>query len=229
METLNILPGKKIFPYELPSFSYNYDSLEPYIDKMTMEIHYSRHHKSYIDNLNKAVAETEMAKIPLLELLQRIGKYPLVVRNNVGGHFNHSFFWNILTPNSSKKPSGVLLEAIEKKFGSFDDFKLQFSEAAKSRFGSGWAWLSVDDTGNLFVSSTPNQDNPLMYPSCLPVTQTGVHSDVPEIKGYPILALDVWEHAYYLKYQNKRPDYIEAFWNVVNWDVVEQNYAMLVE
>lgn len=196
--------------YTLPVLPYAYDALEPHFDKMTMEIHHTKHHQAYVSNLNAAIKGTEMSQLPLEELLKNISKYPMAVRNNGGGHYNHSLFWNILSPQGGGQPKGKLATDIEKTFGSFDKFKEVFGEAAKSRFGSGWAWLSVDSNKQLFVSSTPNQDNPLM--------------DVAEKKGTPILGLDVWEHAYYLKFQNRRPDYINTFWNIVNWDEVEKRY-----
>ncbi|GAB6278044.1 MAG: superoxide dismutase [Lentimicrobium sp.] len=187
-----------------------YNALEPYIDSMTMEIHYTKHHRAYYDNLMNAVKATEMENMSFIELLNHISKYPTVVRNNGGGHFNHSMFWKLLSGKGGGEPQGELREAILKKFNSFDEFKSTFSDAAKNRFGSGWAWLSVNHDGSLLVASTPNQDNPLM--------------DLAECHGLPILGLDVWEHAYYLKYQNRRPDYIAAFWNIINWKVVEENY-----
>ena len=193
-------------PFTLPALPYAFDALEPHIDKLTMEIHHDRHHKAYVDNLNKAVGASTKS---LDELLANVSTQPVAVRNNGGGHWNHSFFWQLLAPASGKQPSAELLAQIQKDFGSFDNLKAEFGKAASSRFGSGWAWLLVKD-GKLVISSTPNQDNPLM--------------DVAEVKGKPILALDVWEHAYYLKYQNKRADYINAFWNVVNWDFVSQQF-----
>lgn len=193
-----------------PSLPYKYTALEPNIDAMTMEIHHTKHHKAYFDNLKNAIQGTEMENIPFLELLNHVSRYPMVVRNNGGGHYNHSLFWKLLSPQGGGEPSGELREAIIKKFNSIDEFKNNFSDAAKNRFGSGWAWLVVKSDGSLVVSSTPNQDNPLM--------------DVAECRGIPILGLDVWEHAYYLKYQNRRPEYIANFWNVVNWKVVEGNY-----
>ena len=196
---------------QFPSLPYAYDALEPHIDAMTMEIHYTRHHKAYFDNLMAAVKDTEMADMPFGELLKNISKFPVAVRNNGGGHFNHSLFWNIMSANGGGKPQGELVEAINKAFGSFEAMQEKFNTAAKTRFGSGWAWLCVKDDKSLEICSTPNQDNPLM--------------DVSECGGTPILGLDVWEHAYYLKYQNKRPDYVGAFWNVVNWEEVSKNYA----
>ena len=189
---------------------YAYDALEPYIDKQTMEIHYSKHHKAYYDNFMNAIKGTEMETMEITEIFKNISKYPVAVRNNSGGYYNHTFFWEGMKPKSDIMPNSKLTEAITKTFGSFEEFKKQFSEAGKTRFGSGWAWLSIDNKGNLFIYSTPNQDNPLM--------------DISEKKGIPLLALDVWEHAYYLKYQNKRADYIEAFWNVVNWEEVSKRY-----
>ena len=195
--------------FELSPLPYKYDALEPYIDARTMEIHHDKHHAAYVANLNKAVEGTEMEKLSLEELIKNISKYPVAVRNNGGGHFNHTFFWNIMGPNKGGQPSGDLLNAINADFGSFDAFKEKFAAAGATRFGSGWAWLSVSN-GKLVVSSSPNQDNPLM--------------DIAEVKGTPILCIDVWEHAYYLNYQNRRPDYISAFWNVINWDEVAKNY-----
>ncbi|MFD3276669.1 superoxide dismutase [Aquirufa sp. PLAD-142S6K] len=193
-------------PFTLPALPYAFDALEPHIDKLTMEIHHDRHHKAYVDNLNKAVGASTKS---LEELLATVSTQPVAVRNNGGGHWNHSFFWQLLAPATGKQPSAELLAQIQKDFGSLENLKAEFGKAATSRFGSGWAWLLVKD-GKLVISSTPNQDNPLM--------------DVAEVKGKPILALDVWEHAYYLKYQNKRADYINAFWNVVNWDFVSQQF-----
>lgn len=195
--------------FELPELPYNYDALEPYIDKETMEIHYSKHHQGYVNNLNKAIEGTENANKSLEEILAHVGNMPPAVRNNAGGHWNHAFFWPLLQKNNGGKPTGALADAIDQSFGSLDALKEEFNKAAASRFGSGWAWVCVND-GKLSVCSTPNQDNPLM--------------DVAECKGTPILGLDVWEHAYYLKYQNKRPDYIQAFWDVVNWDKVNEHY-----
>ena len=189
---------------------YAYDALEPYIDARTMEIHYSKHHQAYFNNLTKAVAGTELEGKSLESLFPKISQLPAVVRNNGGGHWNHAFFWKSMAPKAGGEPSGALRAAIDKDFGSFDEFKKQFEAAAVGRFGSGWAWLSVGADGKLFVSSTPNQDNPLM--------------DVAEKRGTPLLGLDVWEHAYYLKYQNLRASYASAFWNVVNWPQVAQRY-----
>lgn len=200
--------------FTLPALTYATDALEPNIDKLTMEIHHGKHHNAYVTNLNNAVAGTDTEKLSIEEICKTISKYPVAVRNNGGGHFNHSLFWTIIGPNAGGKPAGTLAAAIDKTFGSFDSFKEEFSKAATTRFGSGWAWLSVKD-GELFISSTPNQDNPLM--------------DVDGIKtGTPILGLDVWEHAYYLHYQNRRPDYIGAFFNVINWSAVEKLYTAAV-
>lgn len=195
--------------FTLPALPYAVDALEPHFDKMTMEIHHGRHHNTYVTNLNNAVAGKPEENLSIEEICKNISKYGAPVRNNGGGHYNHSLFWTILAPNAGGKPSGDLAAAIDKKFGSFDAFKEEFAKAGVGRFGSGWAWLIVKD-GELAITSTPNQDNPLM--------------DVAEVKGTPVLGLDVWEHAYYLKYQNKRPDYIAAFWNVVNWAKVAELY-----
>jgi Fe-Mn family superoxide dismutase len=196
--------------FELPSLPYASDALEPHFDKATMEIHHGKHHNAYVTNLNKALENSDLASKSIEELMKNISTAPPAVRNNGGGHFNHSLFWTILTPQGQGRPTGELGSAIEQKFGSFEKFKEEFSNAGATRFGSGWAWLIVNN-GSLEVTSTPNQDNPLM--------------DVAEKKGTPILGLDVWEHAYYLKYQNRRPDYIAAFWNVVDWDAVSKRYA----
>ncbi|MCB0833375.1 MAG: superoxide dismutase [Bacteroidetes bacterium] len=195
--------------FTLPNLPYAHDALDPHIDKMTMEIHHGKHHNAYVTNLNKAVAGTDTEKMSIEDICKNISKYPAAVRNNGGGHFNHSLFWTIMGPKAGGEPSGDLAGAIKAAFGSFDEFKTQFANAGATRFGSGWAWLIVKD-GKLAVTSTPNQDNPLM--------------DIAEVKGVPILGLDVWEHAYYLKYQNRRPDYIAAFWNVVNWSQVSENF-----
>ena len=195
--------------FELPALSYDYNALESNIDARTMEIHHTKHHNGYVNNLNAAVEGTELEGKSLEELLSKVSTLSPAVRNNGGGHFNHSLFWTVMGPNKGGTPNGELATAITSTFGSFDSFKEQFSKAAATRFGSGWAWLSIAD-GKLVVSSTPNQDNPLM--------------DVADVKGTPILGLDVWEHAYYLNYQNRRPDYISAFWNVVNWDAVAERY-----
>ena len=196
--------------FDLPALHYATDALEPHIDKMTMEIHHGKHHQAYVTNLNKALEGTDAAKLSIEDLCKNISKYAVAVRNNGGGHYNHSLFWSILSPNGGGEPTGDLAVAILNTFGSFAEFKTKFAEAGTTRFGSGWAWLSVTSDKKLVISSTPNQDNPLM--------------DVTEVKGTPILAIDVWEHAYYLKYQNRRPDYVAAFWNVVNWDSVAERY-----
>ncbi len=196
--------------FELPALPYATNALEPHIDAQTMEIHHGKHHGAYTTNLNNAIQGTEYEGKSIEEILKNISKLSPAVRNNGGGYYNHNLFWQILAPNAGGSPSGELAEAINKKFGSFEDFKKEFANAAATRFGSGWAWLCVGDNGELAVCSTPNQDNPLM--------------DIAECKGTPILGLDVWEHAYYLKYQNKRPDYIAAFWSLVNWDEVAERY-----
>ncbi len=196
--------------FTLPPLPYAYDALEPYIDKMTMQIHHDKHHQAYVDNLNKALAGTEHENKSLEEIIKQAGSISPAVRNNGGGHWNHSFFWEILAPHAGANPSGELASAINSTFGTFDAFKEKFNNAGMTRFGSGWAWLIVKD-GKLEVSSTQNQDNPLM--------------DVADVKGQPILGADVWEHAYYLKYQNKRADYLAAFWNVVSWAKVEEKFA----
>ncbi len=191
--------------FNLPELPYSYDALEPYIDARTMEIHHTKHHGGYTSKLNAAIEGTNLANLTIEEILKNASQHSPAVRNNGGGYFNHLLFWNILGQNKGGEPKGDLAEAITKNFGSFEEFKANFSNAAATRFGSGWAWLIYTED-KLVISSTPNQDNPLM--------------DVAEVKGTPILGLDVWEHAYYLKYQNRRPDYIEAFWNIVNWDEV---------
>ena len=197
--------------FTLPSLPYAHDALEPHIDAQTMQIHHGKHHQAYVDNLNKAIAGTEHENKSLEELIANAGKISPAVRNNGGGHWNHSLFWEILGTGSSA-PSGKLAEAINQAFGSLDGLKEKMNAAGATRFGSGWAWLIVKD-GKLEVTSTPNQDNPLM--------------DVAEVKGTPILGIDVWEHAYYLKYQNKRPDYLNAVWNVINWKKVGEKYSAL--
>ncbi|GAA4056496.1 hypothetical protein GCM10022388_23950 [Flavobacterium chungnamense] len=189
---------------------YAYNALDPFIDAQTMEIHYSKHHAAYVKNLNAAIAGTETEKMSLKDIFASVSKQTPAVRNNAGGHYNHELFWSILTPEKNTKPSPELEKAINESFGSFDALKEKLNAAAATRFGSGWAWLSVDKDKKLIVSSTPNQDNPLM--------------DVVESKGTPILGIDVWEHAYYLKYQNKRADYLTAIWNVINWNEVSNNY-----
>ncbi|MCW5557999.1 MAG: superoxide dismutase [Verrucomicrobiae bacterium] len=202
--------------YELPPLPYPKDALEPYIDALTMEIHHGRHHKAYVDNLNKAIAGTPLESKSLEALIGDLASVPDnirgPVRNNGGGHWNHSFFWKLLGPSKGGAPSGDLAAAINAAFGSFDDFKAKFEAAGLGRFGSGWAWLVVND-GKLEIVSTPNQDTPVMGKT------------VANVEGTPILGVDVWEHAYYLKYQNKRADYLKAFWNVVDWDAVAALYA----
>jgi Fe-Mn family superoxide dismutase len=193
--------------FQLPQLGYNYSSLEPHIDALTMEIHYTKHHQAYVNNLNSAISGGEWENKSLEEILSNVSKLPPAVRNNGGGHFNHTLFWKILGPNAGGTPGGKLLDALNRHFGSFDKFKELLTNAAITRFGSGWAWL-VKVGDELKVTSTPNQDNPLM--------------DVAEVKGIPILGVDVWEHAYYLKYQNRRNEYLAAFWNVVNWNEVEK-------
>ncbi|GAB5465544.1 MAG: superoxide dismutase SodA [Candidatus Kapaibacteriales bacterium] len=195
--------------FELPNLPYGYDALEPHIDKETMNIHHTKHHNGYTTKLNGALDDSDKNK-SIEDIIKHISNYSGGVRNNGGGYYNHCIFWEVMSPNGGGNPSGDLASAIDKAFGSFDSFKEKFAEAAATRFGSGWAWLIVKDNGELAVTSTPNQDNPLM--------------DIAEEKGHPILGLDVWEHAYYLKYQNKRPDYISNFWNVVNWDKVAEYY-----
>ncbi len=195
--------------FELPKLPYAYIALEPHIDAKTMEIHHSKHHNAYVTNLNAAIVNTDADKLTIEDICKNISKYPMPVRNNGGGHFNHSLFWSIMAPNAGGVPTGDLAAAINTAFTSFDKFKEEFIKAATTRFGSGWAWLLVHDN-KLVVSSTPNQDNPLM--------------DIAEVKGTPIFGLDVWEHAYYLNYQNRRPDYAVAFWNVVNWNEVARRF-----
>ena len=196
--------------FELPALAYATDALEPHIDKATMEIHHGKHHQAYVTNLNKALEGKPEANNSIEDIVKNISKYPAAVRNNGGGHFNHTLFWTVLGPNKGGEPTGELAKAINETFGSFADFKTKIQDAGATRFGSGWAWLSVGADGKLFVSSTPNQDNPLM--------------DIAEQKGTPIFGIDVWEHAYYLKYQNKRPDYLAAIWSVVNWDAVAERH-----
>ncbi|MFT3950068.1 MAG: superoxide dismutase [Agriterribacter sp.] len=195
--------------FTLPALPYAYDALEPYIDTLTMQIHHDKHHQAYVDNLNKAIAGTPNENKSLEELVKNAGSISPAVRNNGGGHWNHTFFWETLSQNGGA-PSGKLTEAINSAFGSFDEFKTKLNAAGTTRFGSGWAWLILKD-GKLEITSTPNQDNPLM--------------DVAEVKGTPLLGVDVWEHAYYLKYQNKRPDYLAAIWNVIDWKKVEERFA----
>lgn len=199
--------------YTLPALPYDFSALEPHIDALTMEIHHDRHHNAYVTNLNNAIKDTPMADLSLEDLLRHISKYPAAVRNNGGGHYNHDLFWKVIGPHGAGHPSGVIATAIDEAFGNFDTFKEEFAKAATTRFGSGWAWLYVSE-GKLKIGSTPNQDNPLM--------------DLAEVHGTPVLGLDVWEHAYYLKYQNKRPDYIAGFWHIVNWDAVTKLYLAAI-
>lgn len=190
---------------------YAYNALEPFVDAQTMEIHYSKHHAAYVKNLNTALAGTADEKLSLNEILSKVSTLPVAVRNNGGGHYNHELFWSVLTPEKNTKMSAELEKAINETFGNLDGLKEKLNAAAASRFGSGWAWLVVTNEGKLVVTSTPNQDNPLM--------------DIAEVKGTPIFGIDVWEHAYYLKYQNKRGDYLAALWSVVNWTEVNKRYA----
>ncbi len=196
--------------FELPQLPYAYDALAPHIDAKTMEIHHSKHHQAYVTNLNNAIKDTDAEKMSIEDICKNISKYPMAVRNNGGGHYNHSLFWQIMAPNAGGMPTGDLAKAIETDLGGFEKFKTDFSAAGATRFGSGWAWLCVKE-GKLCVCSTPNQDNPLM--------------DIADCKGTPILGMDVWEHAYYLNYQNRRPDYMTAFFNVINWTKVSELYA----
>ncbi|MFD2572341.1 superoxide dismutase [Spirosoma soli] len=196
--------------FVLDPLPYPSDSLEPNIDKQTMEIHHGKHHNAYVTNLNNAIAGTELENKSIEDLLASVSQSPVAVRNNGGGHYNHTLFWNTISGSGGGQPTGDLAEAINQKFGSFDSFKEEFTKAATTRFGSGWAWLIVTPEGELAITSTANQDNPLM--------------DVAETKGFPIIGLDVWEHAYYLKYQNRRPDYIAAYFNVIDWNAAEKRY-----
>ena len=195
--------------FELPKLNYSFDALEPHIDAKTMEIHYGKHHNGYTNNLNNAISGTELESKTIEEILKNLDLDNMALRNNAGGYFNHNLFWEIMGPNCGGNPSGEISEAINSNFNSFENFKEEFKKAAATRFGSGWAWLCVLGDGKLEICSTPNQDNPLMENSC---------------GGNPILCLDVWEHAYYLNYQNRRPDYIEAFFNVINWNEVNNKY-----
>ncbi|MDF1572338.1 MAG: superoxide dismutase [Bacteroidales bacterium] len=197
--------------FKLPDLTYDYNALEPHIDARTMEIHHTKHHGAYTSKLNDAVSGTDLEGKTIEEILAGISGHSPAVRNNGGGFYNHNLFWEVMGPDGGGKPSGDLADAIEKDFGSFDAFKEEFNNAAATRFGSGWAWLVKQDGGKLVVTSSPNQDNPLM--------------DIAEVKGTPILGLDVWEHAYYLHYQNRRPEYISAFWNVVKWEEVARRFA----
>jgi Fe-Mn family superoxide dismutase len=192
--------------FTLPTLPYSFEALEPNIDKMTMEIHHGKHHKAYVDNLNKTLTELKSTADNLEEICKNISSYNTAVRNNAGGHYNHSLFWNLMSPKGGGEPTGKILEVINSNFTSFEEFKKKFNDAGTKRFGSGWAWLVKKSDGTFEITSTPNQDNPLM--------------DVADVKGTPIMGIDVWEHAYYLKYQNKRADYLAAWWNVVNWEEV---------
>ncbi|CAN5216541.1 superoxide dismutase SodA [soil metagenome] len=196
--------------FTLPALPYATDALEPHIDKMTMEIHHGKHHQAYVTNLNKALEGKPEADHSIEDIIKNISKFPMAVRNNGGGHYNHSLFWTLLSPSGGGEPTGALADAIKSTFGSFSELKTKVSEAGATRFGSGWAWLIVTADKKLAVCSTPNQDSPLM--------------DIAEVKGTPILGIDVWEHAYYLKYQNRRPDYLAAIWNVINWNHVAELY-----
>jgi superoxide dismutase, Fe-Mn family len=200
--------------FTLPDLPYAFNALEPHVDARTMEIHHDKHHAAYVNNLNAALQGTEHEGKSLEDLFAIMSKLPVPVRNNGGGHWNHTMFWEIMSPTGGGEPDGDLASKITKNFGSFDEMKKQLAQAAATRFGSGWAWLCVDADDNLFICSTPNQDNPLM--------------DLAEKKGQPILGLDVWEHAYYLHYQNRRPDYVAAWWNVVNWEEVGRRYRIAV-
>ena len=196
--------------FELPKLNYSYDSLEPHIDSKTMEIHHGKHHAGYTNNLNNAISGSELENHSIEEILKNLNMENSALRNNAGGYYNHNLFWDILSPSGGGKPNGKLLESINNGFESFENFKEEFSKAAATRFGSGWAWLCVHENGTLKVCSTANQDNPLM---------PGIGCD-----GFPILGIDVWEHAYYLNYQNRRPDYINAFFNLINWEKVNEKY-----
>ena len=198
--------------FELPKLAYAHAALEPHIDTKTMEIHHGKHHQSYVTNLNAALTGTDAENLSIEEICKNISKYPMAVRNNGGGHYNHSLFWTIMAPNAGGSPKGDFATAIENDLGGFEKFKTDFAQAGATRFGSGWAWLCVKADGKLAICSTPNQDNPLM--------------DIADCKGTPILGMDVWEHAYYLNYQNRRPDYMAAFFNVINWDKVAELYAI---
>jgi len=201
--------------YTFPELPYAFNALEPHIDAMTMEIHYTKHHRAYFDKFVAAIKETDLNGASLEKIFTQISKLPVGIKNNGGGFYNHTMFWESMSPQGGGEPSGKLADAINAKYGSFSDFKTKFNDAAANRFGSGWAWLSVDADNSLCVCSSANQDNPLM--------------DTADCPGTPILGLDVWEHAYYLKFQNRRPEYISAFWNVVNWSVVQARYEALVK
>ncbi len=197
--------------FELPKLPYAYNALEPHIDARTMEIHHTKHHQAYVTNLNSAIAGSDAEKLSIEDICKNISKYPMPVRNNGGGHYNHSLFWTVMKQNGGGNPTGAIAAAIDSAFGSFDEFKTKFNTAGATRFGSGWAWLIVGADKKLAVTSTPNQDNPLM--------------DIAEVKGTPVMGCDVWEHAYYLNYQNRRPDYMSAWWNLINWDEVNRRFA----
>ncbi len=199
--------------FELPKLPYAFNALEPNIDARTMEIHHGKHHQAYVTNLNNAIAGTDAEKLSIEEICKNISKYPAAVRNNGGGHFNHSLFWTIMKPGGGGNPTGQIAEAINSAFGNFDELKTKINTAGATRFGSGWAWLIVGADKKLAVTSTSNQDNPLM--------------DIADVKGIPVLGIDVWEHAYYLNYQNRRPDYLSAWWNVVNWDEVNRRFISI--
>jgi superoxide dismutase, Fe-Mn family len=198
-------------PFTLPQLPYAFNALEPHIDARTMEIHHGKHHQAYVTNLNNAIANTDADKMSIEDICKKISTFPAPVRNNGGGHYNHSLFWTLMKQNGGGNPTGALAEAINASFGSLEDFKSKFAAAGTGRFGSGWAWLIVGADKKLAITSTPNQDNPLM--------------DIAEAKGIPVLGLDVWEHAYYLNYQNRRPDYITAWWNVVNWNEAAKRFT----
>jgi superoxide dismutase, Fe-Mn family len=202
---------KYTMAFELSKLPYAFNALEPHIDARTMEIHHDKHHQAYVTNLNNAIAGTDAEKMSIEDICKNISKYPVAVRNNGGGHFNHTFFWSIMKAGGGGNPSGPLGDAIKSTFGSFEEFKTKLNAAGTTRFGSGWAWLTVGADKKLAISSTPNQDNPLM--------------DIAETKGTPVLGIDVWEHAYYLNYQNRRPDYLNAWWNVVNWEEAARRFA----
>lgn len=197
--------------FTLAPLPYDFNALEPHIDARTMEIHHGKHHQAYVTNLNNAIAGTDAENMSIEDICKNISKFAGPVRNNGGGHWNHTFFWSIMGPNGGGVPTGALAEAINNTFGSFEEFKTKFNAAGVGRFGSGWAWLIKNNAGKLEICSTPNQDNPLM--------------DIAEVKGTPLLGCDVWEHAYYLHYQNRRPDYLAAWWNVVNWDAVAKRFV----
>lgn len=203
--------------FELPKLNYAFNALEPHIDARTMEIHHGKHHQAYVTNVNNALPGSGAENMSIEDICKNISKFSLAIRNNGGGHYNHSLFWEIMAPNAGGTPTGEIAKAIETDLGGFEKFKTDFTAAGATRFGSGWAWLSVKADGKLCVCSTPNQDNPLMD---LPTGQAGI----VDCKGTPILGMDVWEHAYYLHYQNRRPDYMAAFFNVINWNKVNENY-----